>query len=376
MERRSVTRMRSLVRRWSVVGALLLAATGDTGLAVEPPLRCFGNEPSWSLGLESPGVGELALADGTTPTYRGGEARLEPLRERVWRGRPDSGGPDLVAFLREADCSDGMSDVTHPFVVRVSVSPERVLAGCCRILVDAPAPTSGAIEGPVWRLTGVRGLDHQALAAAREPATMRLEEGRLQGFGGCNRLAGGYSVDGDRLTLGALAGTMMACDDDVMVVESAFKEALAGTLWFRVVGGDLTLGRESESDPVLVFTAAEPPRLEGIDWTVTGYNNGRSAVVSPLTGTTLTLRFEAGVVTGDAGCNRFRGAYTREDARLSVGSAMATTRKHCEDDVMRQEREFLAAVQSAVVWAIDAGMLDVHRADGERVLTASRAADP
>ena len=37
---------------------------------------------------------------------------------------------------------------------------------------------------------------------------------------------------------------------------------------------------------------------------------------------------------------------------------------------MQQEREFLAALESAKVWAMDGGMLDVHRADGERVLTA------
>jgi heat shock protein HslJ len=42
---------------------------------------------------------------------------------------------------------------------------------------------------------------------------------------------------------------------------------------------------------------------------------------------------------------------------------------------MQQEREFLAAVESAVTWAIDMGMLDMHRADGERALIASRASD-
>lgn len=239
----------------------------------------------------------------------------------------------------------------------------------------AAAP-AGPIEGQVWRLTRVRGLDEQALAALREAPTLRLEEGRLQAFGGCNRLAGGYSVDGNRVILGALAGTMMACDDDVMAVESAFKDALRGTLWFRVAAGRLTLAPAPDGDPELAFAAAEPPQLEGIDWQVTGYNNGRSAVVSPLTDTALTVRFEGGKLTGDAGCNRFSGTYERDGARLSVGAAMATTRKSCPDEIMQQEREFLAAIQSAVRWAIDVGMLDMHRADGERVLTASRPPAP
>jgi heat shock protein HslJ len=40
---------------------------------------------------------------------------------------------------------------------------------------------------------------------------------------------------------------------------------------------------------------------------------------------------------------------------------------------MEQEREFISALQTATTWAIDRGMLDVHRKDGERVLTANVA---
>ena len=41
---------------------------------------------------------------------------------------------------------------------------------------------------------------------------------------------------------------------------------------------------------------------------------------------------------------------------------------------MQQEREFLAALESAKRWTISGGMLDVHRADGERVLNAIKTA--
>ena len=39
---------------------------------------------------------------------------------------------------------------------------------------------------------------------------------------------------------------------------------------------------------------------------------------------------------------------------------------------MEQERQFLAALKTAKVWTLESGTLDVHRADGERVLMASR----
>ena len=44
------------------------------------------------------------------------------------------------------------------------------------------------------------------------------------------------------------------------------------------------------------------------------------------------------------------------------------------EGVMQQEQEFLAALESATVWTVTGGMLDVHRADGERVLNAIAAA--
>ena len=41
---------------------------------------------------------------------------------------------------------------------------------------------------------------------------------------------------------------------------------------------------------------------------------------------------------------------------------------------MTQERLFLAALTSAVKWAVEAGELDMHRGDEQRALTATAAA--
>ena len=236
---------------------------------------------------------------------------------------------------------------------------------------DAPP-----IEGTTWRLTQLRGLDGAALAAAGDGVTIRLEQGRLQAFGGCNRQGGSYTLAGDRLTVGALAGTMMACAEPVMTVESAFTRALTGTFVVHIDGQQLALAAPGESAPALTFVAAPPPRLEGVVWEVTGYNNGRQAVVSPLQDTVLTIRFADGAAAGSAGCNQFRATYTADGERLTIGPP-AATRKACSDDVMTQEREFLTALQTATVWAIDTtGMLDVHRADGERVLNARAGKTP
>lgn len=350
--------------------ALVLAASIATA-GQDPPLMCFGTEPSWSLALATPGVARLAMPDAPPVEYRGSDTPLAHLRERVWRGAPaGEPGSVLVAFLRDGECSDGMSDVRHPVTVRVSLADGRFLAGCCR-LVSTPA---SAIEGPSWRLTRLLGADGTALPDQPQ-VSVRFDAGRVSGFGGCNRLAGSYTLDGDRLTLAPLAATMMACPPPAGSIETAFKEAFRGTLGARVVEGRLVLAGESRANPELVFEAAPEPRLEGVVWHVTGFNNGRQAVVSPLVGTTLTVEFRDGAVGGHAGCNTFRARYTREGNRLRVGAATAT-RKHCAGaGVMEQERQFLAAIESATTWAIDErGMLDVHRDDGERVLFAGPSA--
>ena len=120
----------------------------------------------------------------------------------------------------------------------------------------------------------------------------------------------------------------------------------------------------------LRFKREAPPRLEGVTWDVTGYNNGRQAVVSPKLGTKLTLNFKGETVSGSSGCNRFHGQFKAQGNALSIGP-LATTRMMCEESVMTQEQEFLAALQTASTWDIARGMLDVHRADSERVLWAN-----
>ena len=221
------------------------------------------------------------------------------------------------------------------------------------------------LEGENWRLLALP--DQQVLLGKNVP-TARFEGGRVSGFSGCNRFMGNYTVDRDKLTV----GTMMACPEPAMALESAFHGALTGVLRYAISDGRLTLTPASGAP--LTFQAAPAPKLEGVTWAVGSFNNGRHAVVGTLTGAKLTLSFQDGVVSGGGGCNTFRATYRREENRLTIGP-VATTRMACAGEgVMQQEREFLAALETATLWTIQDGRLDVHRADGERVLTASAVA--
>jgi len=58
-------------------------------------------------------------------------------------------------------------------------------------------------------------------------------EGRLQGYGGCNRLFAEYMENDGCISIGTVAGTRMACDELVMQREAALIGALEKTRSYR-----------------------------------------------------------------------------------------------------------------------------------------------
>jgi heat shock protein HslJ len=87
-------------------------------------------------------------------------------------------------------------------------------------------------------------LGGEAVAVAdgqREPHfILQPEQKRVAGSGGCNRLMGSYTLDGDRLALNQMAGTKMACPQG-MDVEQAFHAALGKVASWRIDGETLEL---------------------------------------------------------------------------------------------------------------------------------------
>ncbi len=271
-----------MTRTISLLALVILSAPITASMAQEQPLICFGNEPSWRLDLTETGKARFSTPDSPAVEYLGASHTLVHRNESVWRGQatvPDGG--ELVAFLREGACSDQMSDTVHPYSVNVSLPEGRHYAGCCRVS-DAPV-VSATLESATWRLTELPGhtlTDDQA----RNAVTVNFEARRVHGFSGCNQLIGSYTLEGERLVLGTLGGTMIAFPEPAMSVEDLFLRSFSGALHIAVSGSDLTLTPENGGDP-LRFEREAPQRLEGVQWEVTGYNNGLQAVVSPKVGT-------------------------------------------------------------------------------------------
>jgi heat shock protein HslJ len=210
-----------------------------------------------------------------------------------------------------------------------------LMAGCA---ATAPGPAaSSALDGSVWTLPG----------GQRAP-TLVFEAGRVSGSDGCNRFSGDYSASGSELRFGQRVSTQMACPlQDEAQLARMFGDALTQARGWRIDAGQLVLLDAAKAE--LMRLDAQPKTLAGTSWSVTGYNNGRQAVVGPIAGSTLRLQFmDDGRVAGFGGCNSFSGSWRLDGKNLSLGP-LAATRKACPhpEGVMAQETALLRALESA-----------------------------
>jgi len=230
------------------------------------------------------------------------------------------------------------------------------------------AMASNDLNNTAWTLAELPGH----AAPTYQPATLRFSEGRAQGTDGCNRYTAPYEATGGSFRVsGNIVGTRMACPAPVMAQAEAYLAALTKARDARVEDGRLVL--LDDGGTVLAAFAAQNQDLAGT-WQVTGYNNGKQAVVSVLRDTKLTLTFVPdGKVAGSAGCNRFTGTYSVDSEKVTIGN-IAATRKLCTgpDEVMEQELAFLEALGATAIARIEGDRLELRSAEGALLVSASR----
>ena len=233
-----------------------------------------------------------------------------------------------------------------------------LLSACASV---SPAADNPPLDGTAWVLSSLS-------ARALEPGTivtLRFERGRAGGVDGCNRYVTSYTAEGATLRLLANgASTQMACPRPVMLQAVAYMQTLADTYAYEVVDGKLRL--LGADGALLASFAPQSQGVAGTEWRVTGYNNGRQAVVGVLAGTSLTMVFAAdGKVSGSAGCNTYMGTYAQSGESLQFGPS-ATTRKMCAEPegVMQQEQAFLESLQQVATARREGDRLELRGADG------------
>jgi heat shock protein HslJ len=229
-----------------------------------------------------------------------------------------------------------------------------------------------ALEGVEWHLAE-SSVSSSDLAATG--ITASFEGGQMSGFSGVNQYSGGFTAKSDgSFSAGPLASTMMAGPEPLMTAEAAYLKLLEDADTFAIEDGTLTLG--STGGATLVFEQAEAVELPGSSWVVTGYNNGKEAVVSPVVDSELTIEFGTdGTVAGSGGVNRFNGPFQSTADTVKIGP-LAATKMAGEPELMEQEAQYLAALEAGVSWKIINGVLEMRDLAGATQVHAMSAEAP
>jgi len=136
----------------------------------------------------------------------------------------------------------------------------------------------------------------------------------------------------------------------------------------------LTLAVSTIGFVILMAIAINSPDSDGVlegEWTVQAVVvDGAETPVAE--GTTVTAIFDAGMLSGSAGCNNFTGGYETDGASLTIGP-LGSTAMFCADpaEAMDQEATFLALLTEAESFAVDGDHLEIRTSDGSQVLLSS-----
>ncbi len=126
---------------------------------------------------------------------------------------------------------------------------------------------------------------------------------------------------------------------------------------------------------VTVTVTGATNSLADTRWNVVNYHNGRDAVVSVLSGTSVTLNFSAdGQLSGIAGCNNYFASYQVNGSNITISQPGASL-QFCADPegIMDQEAQFLAALQSAATFQINGNSLEMRTAGNQIAIVANQA---
>ncbi len=234
----------------------------------------------------------------------------------------------------------------------------------------AATPAATSLAGTQWVLTGYGSAAEPLAPPEGAQVTAQFTGDQVQGTAACNSYSGSYTADDQRLTIGALMQTEMAClREDLMELERVFLQALGAARAYAVDGDTLTIDYDGG---VLRFTRSAPQAtlpLEGTPWDLNAFGTG-GVVSSLIAGSRITAEFTQGRVGGSTGCNEYGGSYSVQETAITFGEIVATKRA-CTEEIMAQERAFLDALQTAKQATLEGRELRIEHAGGTLYFTAA-----
>lgn len=219
---------------------------------------------------------------------------------------------------------------------------------------------AAALMGSKWDLISYGG---KPPVAGSQP-TLNFDETGLGGTTGCNSYFGSYETSGDKLNVGEMGQTLMAClEEGLMEQESSFLAMLQAAESFSLTETQLII---YTSQGEMIFQPASHQSLEGPTWVLGGIVQG-DAIVSMWVDNEITATFTDGRAAGSAGCNQYFAGYALDADSLTI-EAIGSTKMFCEGERGERETAYLTALGQISSYEIERDTLSLFNAAGERLL--------
>lgn len=256
--------------------------------------------------------------------------------------------------------------VTHILLLATAISASSV--------TTAAIPVSKSLESSEWQLESYTDASYKMHRLSPNSSIhVAFADGKFHGSAGCNRYFGEYrSTQENKLSISdKIASTMMACAPPILHQEQHYLSLLPKITHYQIKDNSLSLVN-AENRLLLYFVAHQTATLENTHWQARGINNGKGGVVSSKTTHRATARFEAGKVSGNAGCNNFSASYKINDENLTIGPAMST-KKICLDPegIMDQEQQYLQALQATHTYKLGRDRIELRSEKGSLLVRFS-----
>jgi putative lipoprotein len=155
--------------------------------------------------------------------------RIRPGRSYNVRGRIEQQG--RLLFISDTHHALPPAGSTAPFDLRL-------------VRTGVSAASTAQLENTYWKLLQLSDVQVRTPEGQREIhlVLQASTDGsrHVAGFSGCNRLIGGYTLDGERIAFEQMASTMMACEHG-LESEQALHAALAEVTRWGIRGEQLDL---------------------------------------------------------------------------------------------------------------------------------------
>lgn len=115
------------------------------------------------------------------------------------------------------------------------------MVGCASLPNTAnTAENLAALQQKDWILTQIDQVEYKIDPAVKNAPSLRFDNLALSGADGCNRIMGGYAVQGTKLTFSQLAKTQMMCMN-ATDLEQKFSQSLERVAGYQVKKNELEL---------------------------------------------------------------------------------------------------------------------------------------